>query len=75
MTGYVIKKIPVPKKGATVCTKACNALLPILLVCIPSYLEVSSEIKILNFVYLPSRHYIYLSKYERIRGYFSKLKE
>jgi hypothetical protein len=37
--------------------------------------EVSSEINILNFGYLSSRQYIYVTKDVLICGYFSKSKE
>ena len=47
--------------------------IPILLVCVSIRLKISSETKI-TFGYLSPRHYIYVSKDMRIRGYFSKPK-
>jgi hypothetical protein len=58
---YLIKKPPVPMKQATIRlikVKSCSAVLRKLMVCIDIYPKISSEIQILNFGCLSSRHSI-----------------
>jgi hypothetical protein len=45
-----------------------------LLVCNEYVSKITSEIQILNFEYLTSGNYVYVSKDVRIRGYFSEPK-
>jgi hypothetical protein len=74
VTGYLIKKRPVPTKRAAVClvnVKSCDELLRMLLVCITATCLRSVLSFVLNFGYLFSGHHVYVSKDERIRGCFS----